>query len=214
MTYSYNASIIRFGLLRHAPTVWNAEKRIQGRRDSPLTEQGIHVARQWGRALSVFPWDGIVTSSTERALQTARRVNECLQVPLTIMPELREQDWGRWTGKTLKQIRRSEPNALKREIRAGWEFRPPNGESRIQVWNRCRQALADIAVCHSGANVLVVTHEGVIKSMLYRVTGRLFLPEEPVLLRPHHLHWLIWQDGDLRAQVNAVSLTTESEPAF
>ena len=40
--------VTRFGLIRHAPTLWNAEKRIQGQGDSPLTPAGEQYAQQWG----------------------------------------------------------------------------------------------------------------------------------------------------------------------
>ncbi|MFH2098825.1 MAG: histidine phosphatase family protein, partial [Pseudomonadota bacterium] len=43
---------VRFGLLRHAATLANREKRIQGRTDSPLTGAGHRAALEWGRALA------------------------------------------------------------------------------------------------------------------------------------------------------------------
>ena len=41
----------RFGLMRHAETVWNREKRIQGQLDSPLTARGIEQAERAGKRL-------------------------------------------------------------------------------------------------------------------------------------------------------------------
>mgnify|MGYP002351979739 FL=1 len=34
----------RFGVMRHAPTLWNRERRIQGQLDSPLTPEGERMA--------------------------------------------------------------------------------------------------------------------------------------------------------------------------
>jgi probable phosphoglycerate mutase len=54
---------------------------------------------------------------------------------------------------------------------------------------------------------LVVTHEGVIKCLLYRLTEREFLPEEPPLLRPAHLHQMVLRNDGLAVdRVNALSL--------
>jgi broad specificity phosphatase PhoE len=94
----------RFGLIRHAQTEWNREKKIQGHSDSPLTADGERQASSWGRRLLQFPWDRILASDSGRALTTAERINAFLKIPLETDPRLREQDWGQWVGKTIAQI--------------------------------------------------------------------------------------------------------------
>jgi len=96
--------ITRFGLIRHAETVWNRGKRIQGHSDSPLTAAGERQASSWGQILARFSWDRILASDTGRALTTGERINEFLKLPIETDPRLREQDWGRWEGKTVPQI--------------------------------------------------------------------------------------------------------------
>ena len=65
--------ITRFGLIRHAQTVWNREKKVQGHRDSPLTADGERQASSWGLILSQFSWDRILASDTGRALTTGEK---------------------------------------------------------------------------------------------------------------------------------------------
>ena len=65
----------RFALMRHATTIWNQKKLIQGWLDSPLAPEGEEQARQWGRVLSRYTWDRILVSSKGRALQTAGIIN-------------------------------------------------------------------------------------------------------------------------------------------
>jgi probable phosphoglycerate mutase len=77
----------------------------------------------------------------------------------------------------------------------GWHFRPLHGESRLEVLERSRQALMDIAHLLKGQRILVVTHGGVMKCLLYNFNGRKFLPEESPLLEPYRLHWLSY-DGE------------------
>ena len=81
--------ITRFGLIRHAETVWNREKKIQGQTDSPLTRQGISQALKWGRVLNQISWDRIMTSDIGRAIETAERINQILQVTIYSDPGLR-----------------------------------------------------------------------------------------------------------------------------
>ena len=86
------------GLLRHGPTVWNREKRIQGMTDTPL-DPGFDP-RSWRETLTAHgPWDYAATSPLQRARETARLLfPECTS---EIVPGLREQDWGAWTGRTV-----------------------------------------------------------------------------------------------------------------
>jgi len=200
-------TISRFGLIRHAQTVWNREKKIQGFNDSPLTTDGEQQASGWGKILSRFPWDRILASDTGRALTTAERINVFLKIPIEADFRLREQDWGRWAGKTIAQVKAEQPLELAEQTNAGWDFRPPDGEDRRSVLARSRAALQDAFTRWPGENILVVTHEGVIKCLVYHLSGRQFLPSEPPLLKSYQLHRLI-HDGDglgLEA-INALAL--------
>ena len=93
--------VTRFGLLRHAETHWNREKRIQGHSNSALTSEGKLQAEEWGRLISTFQWDRIITSDLGRALETATRVNHSLNLTIDREARLREQNWGRWEGKKI-----------------------------------------------------------------------------------------------------------------
>lgn len=197
----------RFGLIRHAQTVWNRDKKLQGQSDSPLTTQGKLQASRWGTILKQFSWERILASDTGRALKTAEIINAYLKIPLTVDSRLREQDWGQWAGKTIPQIETEAPQALDEQIKAGWDFCPPGGESRRHVLKRSRKALQEAAERYSGGNLLVVSHEGVVKSLIYHLCGRKFLPDEPAILESYQLHWLIYEDSGLQIEViNAIEL--------
>lgn len=43
-------------LVRHGETQWNAERRIQGQSDSPLTAKGEQQAMQYGTDLRAYNW--------------------------------------------------------------------------------------------------------------------------------------------------------------
>ena len=199
--------ITRFGLIRHAETVWNREKKIQGQTDSPLTRQGISQALKWGRVLNQISWDRIMTSDIGRAIETAERINQKLQVTIYSDPGLREQDWGQWTGKTLIEIEKEDPQFFAAQIRAGWMFHPPKGETRLNIWERGHMALVNMAARLPGETILVVTHEGVIKSLIYRLSGRKFTGSEPPMIKSFHLHWLIHNGQALKlGNLNAMPL--------
>jgi Fructose-2,6-bisphosphatase len=111
------------GLLRHGPTSWNRDKRIQGIRDIPLDREAFEPSPWRELLLAHGPWDLVVTSPLSRASETARLLFP--DRPLNISDDLREQDWGEWTGLTITELRRDFPAASRpRRIRAGISLRP------------------------------------------------------------------------------------------
>ncbi len=199
-----------FGLIRHGRTVWNEEHRIQGRLDSPLSTAGLKAARRWGEELARFSWRRILASDLGRVRQTVTEINRSLGLTVHFDPRLREQDWGRWSGLTFTELHERHQEELQRQVAAGWDFRPPGGESRREVLARAEAALADGCRQWPGEQVLVVCHEGIIKCLLYHLRGRRFLPGEPRLLRRGY--WLHLLTADQRGinlqQIHALRLAS------
>jgi probable phosphoglycerate mutase len=201
----------RFGLIRHAQTVWNLEKMIQGQKDSPLTTAGREQSRIWGEQLALLPFNRILTSDLGRTVATAELINRSLKLPLQKTSLLRELDWGAWTGRRIQEIKMETPEELRSMEQSGWQFCPPGGESRRAVWLRSRKALEEAFKRWPGETILTVIHEGVIKCLLYGLAERQFLPQEPVMIEPRHLHWIVGQEKELRIeQINAISLVDKT----
>lgn len=177
-----------FGLLRHGITVWNEEKRVQGRGNSPLTEEGIRQTQQWAKKCHGMAWDRIIASDLGRVQQTVALLNEQLKLPVTFDDRLREQDWGIWEGMRVTDVRQQYHEILAEQVAAGWDFTPPDGESRAHVRRRAFASLNDAHAAHAGQNILIVCHLGIIKCLVYTVAERSFLPHEPTLLDKNRLH--------------------------
>lgn len=191
-----------FGLLRHGETVWNRQKRIQGRLDSELTDDGRQTIHRWAQFLASrrWSWDRIAVSPAPRAQKTAAVINELLHLETETLPALREQDWGRWEGLSWFEIEENQDAILQEQVEAGWSFRPPGGESRSEVRDRGRSALADLGRRYAGEDILVICHQGVIKSLVYAIEGRNFRPDEKKLIDKNSLQLLLWTEHGLAAK--------------
>ena len=197
----------RFGLIRHAQTVWNLDKMIQGQKDSFLTTTGRAQSRIWGERLTPLSFDRILTSDLGRTVATAELINRALKLPLKKTSQLRELDWGVWTGRRIRDIEKEIPEELRIMEQAGWQFCPPGGESRRTAWLRSRGALEDASKMWPGETILTVIHEGVIKCLLYGLAERKFMPQEPAMIKPCYLHWLVVGETGLRIErLNAFKL--------
>ena len=198
----------QFGLIRHSLTLWNEEKRIQGRMNSPLSETGRRMAAAWGRELQGLHWDRILASDLGRVQETVALVNQELHLPLHVDPLLQEQDWGEWSGLSFPELFRRFGPEVRQQEAAGWDFRPPGGESRTEVLSRGQQVLRNAASKWPGEDILIVCHEGIIKTLLYQLLGRHFLPDEPKILKGYQLHLLQIHEDDLQlVQMNHQKLT-------
>jgi len=197
-----------FGLLRHAVTEWNALRRIQGQADSPLTPAGRSMALEWGKLLAGYGWHRILSSDLGRARDTAGRINRTLNLPVTADTRLREMDWGKWTGYSVSELKTAFPDQWSEQTALEWDFRPPGGESFRDVWQRGIDVLREASGTWPGENILVVTHEGVIKSILYHKTTLSDLIANGQGLLPYHLHCLVFSDGRLSVErLNSLSLS-------
>jgi broad specificity phosphatase PhoE len=137
--------------VRHGETDFNAEQRLQGRRDTLLNARGRSQAKDSGQLLrDLFARDNrraddfVYVSSP---LQRARATMEILRPPLGLPPQpydtddrLLEISYGEWEGLTLPEIEARMPGMLAERERDKWDFAPPGGESyreltaRISEW--------------------------------------------------------------------------------
>jgi probable phosphoglycerate mutase len=145
-------------LVRHGQSEWNAVGRWQGRADPALTELGRLQARH--AATRVGAVDVIVASPLVRALETARLISAVLGVgPVVVEADLAERDAGEWEGLTRAEIEDQWPGYL------ATDRRPPGYEGHEVLVVRARAALDRVHEAYDGADVLVVTHGGVIGSL-------------------------------------------------
>jgi broad specificity phosphatase PhoE len=156
-------------LARHGETDWTREKRWQGHADPPLNERGREQARALAEKLADVQLDAIYSSDLLRASQTATIVADGRAIDVRLDPELRENDFGDWTGLTRDEVERRFPGGslLRRSGRKGWG----GGESYEEMADRIIRAVDRIAATHPGERVLVVTHNGPIRAVHAHVFG-------------------------------------------
>jgi probable phosphoglycerate mutase len=151
-------------MLRHGETTWNAERRMQGTKNSPLTERGRAQAIAMSRALKtelareVGP-TVFLRSPLGRACETALIVGRELGIEPSQWredPRLAELSYGAWEGFTWKEIEADHPHALAEWRADPHSFRPPGGESHFDLRRRSAAALADIIAAN--IRTVVVSH--------------------------------------------------------
>ena len=192
---------VYIALVRHAATPWNAERRVQGQSDPPLSPLGEAQAARWRLPPDLTRLEaegrlGWAVSPLRRAVETARRLGAAAPV---LEPRLMEQHYGDWTGLALGEVEglTSDP---------GWDSRPPGGESPADVLARARAWLDEVAGDTGLETWVAVTHSGVIRVLVAAAVAWDLRPPEPFRLLPDRLH-RIRRRGDGHLQ-----LVTLNEP--
>jgi broad specificity phosphatase PhoE len=153
----------RLLLARHGETLWNAQRRFQGRTDVELSARGRAQAEALGRGLRSYGVRAAYASPYRRAVETAEIALRGTDVPLTILPELRELSLGQWEGCTVDDVRARDGDPYRAWLRAPHDCPPPDGEPLPDVHARVQVAVDRIATAHpNGDDVLIVSHGGVI----------------------------------------------------
>jgi broad specificity phosphatase PhoE len=146
-------------LVRHGQTAFNAEGRLQGHVDSPLTGRGRAQAVRFGETLRglTAPEEGwrIVSSPLGRARATAQAIRDALGWgEIELEPRLIELSWGDWDGRLRTDLQARHPEAFGQ---SGWAFEAPTGESYDSVQARMADWLAGL-VPEPGRRIIAVSH--------------------------------------------------------
>ena len=194
-------------LIRHGPTAYNEQGRIQGRIDEPLSAAGRDAVAGWRLPVELADSDWI-SSPLARARETARLLGGAAP---RIDPAIIEMDWGRWEGRRIEALRAELGEAMAENEARGLDFRPEGGESPRDVQARLAPWLA--AVGNKGRPCLAVTHKGVIRAILALASGWDMTGKPPAKLRRAAAHlFTVAPDGKVAVERLNLALHEDTRP--
>lgn len=151
-------------LVRHGQTEVNAQGRLQGHLDAPLTELGYRQAEAAARAVLGGRRPAVVvTSPLLRARQTAAAFGAETEVDERWI----EVSYGEWDGLPLRSI----PAETWDRWKADPSFAPPGGESLAALAERVVDACGSWAELAVDEDVVVVSHVSPIKAAVAWALG-------------------------------------------
>jgi alpha-ribazole phosphatase/probable phosphoglycerate mutase len=163
--------MIRFLLVRHGETTWNADGRIQGHTDVELTEKGLEQARLAAEKLHIEKIDAVYSSDLKRASVTAEAIAALHSLPVMTTPLLREANLGNWQGLTLSEVAEKYPTEYEAYKKDSIANRPPGAEHLEEVIARCAQFLKETIAAHPDQSIAVACHGGSVRGILAAAFG-------------------------------------------
>ncbi|WP_397452957.1 histidine phosphatase family protein [Pseudomonas sp. NA-150] len=187
-------------LIRHGETDWNAQRRLQGRRDIPLNATGRLQAAASGLCLN---WLHPAAAQLDFIASPLLRTRETLQIIRRHLgleaqdyrtdERLMEIDFGEWEGLDWQQIAERDPLGFAARQTDPLNFTPAGGENYPQVFERVGSLLESLQ-----RDTVLVAHAGVLRSCLAllaevepRSVPTLEIPQDQVLvIRAGSFAWM------------------------
>lgn len=168
-------------LMRHGPTQWNLDRRVQGNVDNPVLDEELIPYFERIQVNSLPQPDKMIVTGFQRNLSTANALSDYLHwpdIPIITKPELKERNWGIFEGKTHEEIlaylvQNPEIVAKYPDIQQMTDLSPvidapgfkvEGAESMDEVAARVTPALLSLREEFPHQKILVVVHAGVLIS--------------------------------------------------
>jgi broad specificity phosphatase PhoE len=166
----------RLLLIRHGEVEPPYQKKFGGWIDMNLSPAGRRQAQILADYLRHKTIDAIYASPMKRVQQTLAPTLKLNGHQQTIMPGLREINFGDWTGLGWLEVEEQFKFPSHKWLDQIQDHGVPNGESGPQFRRRVEPCVREILARHPGQNIAIFCHGGVIR-MILAILLKLPLPK-------------------------------------
>jgi len=154
-------------IVRHGETDWNVARRIQGHSDIPLNAVGEQQAKELRKTFGHTSFAAVFSSDLLRAKRTAELAVLEKELVVQTTEILRERNFGSLEGKNVEEFFALEKLRSNLEKEQQLQHRlVPDMENDEELISRIITFLREVAVAYVGKNVLVVSHGGIMRTLL------------------------------------------------
>jgi probable phosphoglycerate mutase len=159
-------------LVRHGETILTPTRKFSGTGslDPALTEEGLAQAALVATEIAKLDPEVLIASPLQRTRQTAAAIEATTGLTAILDEAWYELSFGTWDGKSIEEVKEQEPDAYQAWLNSS-SYQAGGGESYDQAAIRIDQALDRLVAQYPGKRVVVVTHNGVIKSAVNLAIG-------------------------------------------
>jgi probable phosphoglycerate mutase len=158
--------------VRHGETVLTPTRKFSGTGalDPELMQDGLNQAELVAAEAVKLGADILIASPLNRTRQTAEAIARTTGLEIIFDDAWFELSFGSWDGKSIEEVKEQEPDAYQAWLNST-AYAPGGGESWDQATVRIEEALEKLVAEYPGKKIIVVTHNGVIKTAVRLAIG-------------------------------------------
>ncbi len=158
-------------IVRHTETIGNIEKRLTGREDYEVTENGKKAIEKLTKKLSNIKFDAIYSSTSGRAIKTVEPLAKLNNLQIQKLEDLCEMYFGIYDGWKWEDVNKVQPEIKQNQNEINEIYNIPNQESMIDVAERMYKCIEEIAEQNAGKTVLISSHGVAIEAFLRKIVN-------------------------------------------
>jgi broad specificity phosphatase PhoE len=156
-------------MVRHGESEGNAIRRFTTSGEAKITDLGRRQALEAAQRIKLtYKPVRVIASTFARARETGLIISAELLIPIEYEAEFREMSLGDLAGQPYESV----ANDPTYDPKQSWMWRPPNGESHMDVLKRVAPVLDSVAKKYPDDEIVVVSHGGVMRAVWAHVTGK------------------------------------------
>lgn len=159
-------------IIRHGETDFNKSHRMQGRGiNASLNDTGRIQARHIAGFLKDRPITKIVTSSLNRAKESAEALVTFFAIQAEVYPDLDEMNFGVLEGKPFEEVKQEVQFLHDNWSKGNLDIAPDKGENPREVFKRANSRILEILKNSKDEQVLFMLHGRLIRILLSEWLG-------------------------------------------
>jgi probable phosphoglycerate mutase len=158
--------------IRHGETILTPTRKFSGTGslDPELMQEGLDQADLVAEEVVKLGADVLIASPLKRTRQTAEVIARTTGLEIIFDESWYELSFGDWDGKSIEEVKAEDPDAYQAWLNST-AYAPGGGESYDEASVRIEEALEKLVAEYPGKKVIVVTHNGVIKTAIKLAMG-------------------------------------------
>ena len=158
--------------VRHGETILTPTRKFSGTGalDPELMQDGLDQAELVAKEAVKLGAEILIASPLNRTRQTAEAIARTTGLEIIFDEAWFELSFGSWDGKSIEEVKAEDPDAYQAWLNST-SYAPGGGESYDEASVRIEEALEKLVAEYPGKKIIIVTHNGVIKTVVKLAMG-------------------------------------------